>query len=356
MTPMSWKRWVLSVLGLLFGLQLLVVGINVAFDPLWCFGWYGPWNDLCEGFDERQQKTDRMLFLPFSYDTLLLGSSRVTYMTPLAGTPHAFFNNSVSSMKPREYGPFLAFARSCQNRPFGRVLIGIDFFGTNARLRSRDTFASPEAYWTRAQSPLFRWRMATGLDALQHSLEAAALNAGWKNPDGDYRRRELSRIFLPPEPEKKRRDVDQQKNDYKKNIYGDYRYESFREGYQSLLKNHPSTDFLVFTTPESAVLLRVLVEEQRFDAYAQWLRELVDVFGSIWNFMYVNRIATDMAHYKDAHHFSPTVGHYILQRLLGAPYQGPADFGVRVTSANLEEHLAWVHKQFDALVASPDTP
>ncbi len=352
MKLLSWKKWVLSVLTILCVVQLLVVAINVVFDPLWCFGAYTLWNDICEGFDERQQKTDRVFFLPFSYDTVMLGSSRVTYMSSFPNGEENIFNYSVSSMKPREYGPFLAFAQARQGHPFRHVLLGVDFFSTNALLRSRDTFEPPEAYLERTQSPFFRWRMATGFDALQHSLEAAALNAGWKNPDGDYRRRSFSRIFLFPDPEKQRSDIQQQCADYQKYIYGNYRYESARQTYQSLLQNHPSTEFLIFTTPESVALLRVLVQEQRLEDYLQWIRELVDVFGTVWNFMYVNSITTDMTNYKDAHHFSPTVGKYILQRLRNSFYEGPEDFGIRITAENLEEHLAWVRQNFEALAHS----
>ncbi len=349
MNSPSWKKWVLSVLGGIGAIQILVVALNVAMDPLWCFGFYSSWNDLSEGFDERQQKTNYVNFLPFSHDAILLGSSRVTYISPSEVPGRSFFNYAVSSMKPREYAPFVDFAQSRQGRPFRLIILGVDFFGTNGRLRSLDAFAPPKTYIERAQSPFSRWSTATSFGALRHSLEDLALNVGWKNPDGDYRRRDLSRVFLAPDQGEKQRVVEEQRAYYKEHIYGDYFYDSPYEDYASLLKNRSSTEFKVFTTPESAVLLQVLLEEGRWEDYARWMRELVEAFGVVWNFMYVNRITAELGNYKDAHHFSPQVGEYIMQRLLGIPYEGPEDFGLLIDASNLEEHLSWVRRNIGEL-------
>lgn len=346
-----WRKWVLSVVGAIILIQSLIVGINVFFDPLWCFEHPLSWNILCEGFDERQQKTDKIVFLPFSYDTLLLGSSRVTYMQPPTGEEARTFNYSVSSMKPREYTPYLNFATSRLGHPFRRVFLGLDFFGTNALLRSRDTFSSPETYFARAQSPFFRWRMATGIDALRHSLDAAALSFGWKNPDGDYRQKDGVRLFLSSDAGTRHRAIRNQIADYRHVLYGTYRYESARTIYQTMLREHATTQFLVFTTPESVPLLRVLVEEGRLEDYERWLRELVEVFGTVWNFMYANSISANLENYKDAHHFSPEVGRFILQRVLEIPGDCPEDFGILIDKNNLEEHLQWVRKNLQNLVS-----
>ena len=79
-----YKKWLLQfvvggfiVFFLIFG---GVVYFNYYIDPLWNFNHKNEWNDFQDGFDERQQKTNYILSHPFQYDSLMIGTSRVTYM------------------------------------------------------------------------------------------------------------------------------------------------------------------------------------------------------------------------------------------------------------------------------------
>lgn len=82
------------------------------------------------------------------------------------------------------------------------------------------------------------------------------------------------------------------------------------------------------------------------DALAEWMRQTVAAGGSLWNFAGINSITTNPANYVDAIHFDRGTGERLLLRACGRDQTGTAgDFGVRVTKANVEEHLRTLRQQ-----------
>ncbi len=106
-----------------------------------------------------------------------------------------------------------------------------------------------------------------------------------------------------------------------------------------LKEKYPDTQFIIFTTPISTPLFQALVEEGRLADYEQWLTDVIDVFGGVYNFMYPNTVTNDITNYFDGHHFYPEVGTMIAHRIDGTLTGVPEDFGQYVTKENLEDHL-----------------
>ena len=128
---MSYKQFIIIVLTIL----IIVVGSAASFiyyiDPMWTFNHKNAHNDVQTVIDERQQKTNAIHFQPFDYDTLLIGSSRATYINQYDFEGMKVYNYSASNLSVREYEPFLDFATKESNKPFERVILGIDFFKTS---------------------------------------------------------------------------------------------------------------------------------------------------------------------------------------------------------------------------------
>ncbi len=67
-----------------------------------------------------------------------------------------------------------------------------------------------------------------------------------------------------------------------------------------------------------------------------------------YDFSGLNTVTVDNYYYTDIVHFRPKVGDMMLKRIFGEPdVEVPRDFGVLVTSENVEEHLEFLQRQRD---------
>ncbi|HOP41492.1 MAG TPA: hypothetical protein PLI53_10670, partial [Geobacteraceae bacterium] len=105
--------------------------------------------------------------------------------------------------------------------------------------------------------------------------------------------------------------------------------------------------FVVFTTPVSKPLFCLMVRLNRLPDYERWLRDLVDVFGEVYNFMDLNSVTRDyLRNFSDCDHLFPEAGTLLAHRVLGIPDQSlPPDFGKLVARRNIEETIAAVRSQ-----------
>ena len=252
-------------------------------------------------------------------------------------------------MKPYEFLPYLRFAARRSASPLKTIILGMSFVDTNAQ--SRLTFDTPEEYIARTTSWGFRYKSLLNVELLRHSVASIRRELRGNYHDSYVRegREIVSKQMKLPVPEAIRRsEIKENMTVYRTRAYGkDYEYLDNRPVFAELKNAFPSSRFLVFTTPVSAHLLNLLVEQGLFDDYARWIADLVEVFGEVWNFMYYNEITTDDTNYKDAHHYTPQIGGKILQKMYGKSDENRHhDFGVRVIPDNLDAHLQFLQGNF----------
>jgi hypothetical protein len=109
----------------------------------------------------------------------------------------------------------------------------------------------------------------------------------------------------------------------------------------------------VFISPEPAAQLEAIRVAGLWPVYEQWKREVSQV-TPVWDFSGYNSINTepirdDMKHFLDSTHYTKEIGDRILNRLFS--YQAktvPNDFGIFLTPANIETHLATTRTKREA--------
>ncbi len=336
------------VLQIFMVAAILIVPIpllNYLVDPYWCFDHEIPIGRYQTGFDERQQKTNFLTFNKGAFDTLILGSSRVTY-TDTRDVPGRAFNFATSSMRSTEFLPYLRFASERNAQPFSTVILGVSFYETNEA--NSETFSPPKEYMEKAASPGYRYRKLFSMSLLRRTLSNIMLDLLAKDRNDSYKRegREVfvKQLHLPLPEETLLSAIAANIVTYRKQVYGEfYVYLDLMPTWGELKEAFPDMRFIVFTTPVSSHLLRLLVEEGRLDDYIRWISGLVEVFGEVWNFMYFNDVTENDFNYKDAHHYSPHVCRAIIRRACGLPRDDEfEEFGVKVTPENLEKHLTFL--------------
>lgn len=101
----------------------------------------------------------------------------------------------------------------------------------------------------------------------------------------------------------------------------------------------------VFITPSHATYFEEIYVAGLWPVWENWKREVVKI-TPVWDFSGYNSINTEpvsnqMENYLDSFHYSKEVGNLVLNRILDYHEENiPADFGVRITSDNIEFHLA----------------
>ncbi|MCP3761264.1 hypothetical protein NLX67_02520 [Domibacillus sp. A3M-37] len=332
------RQFLVMFFSILFLTLVPLAAFNYAIDPLWTFSSKNEWNDHQDVINERQQKTNQMYFQPFSYDTILLGSSRSTYIDQHQFENMNVYNYSVSNMSIREYDTFLAFAEKQSTEPVQNVILGLDFFKSSVKESSKPY--SLANYETKFEDPLYRFKNLLSLDTLDYSIQ----NARMSSQDDVSLERVYNRENVADAKgiSKKERDqnTSQKIERFKKEFYGDsYVYNPrYKEFLTIFNERHPNVNKIVYTTPISMELFDALVETGHLSDYEQWLRDLVDLYGGIYNFMYPNDVTNDLSNYFDGHHFYPETGDKIAERINAGP-DAESSFGVYVTKENIERHL-----------------
>lgn len=339
---MSYKQFTIIILSVVSTVTILFSSFNYYIDPLWTFGHQHSYNDVQIVIDERRQKTAELHFQPFTYDSLLIGSSRSTYINPHELTGMNAYNFSVSNLSIREYRSMIDFAKRQHGGELENILLGVDFFKSSTKESSVPR--SLEGNIETVTAPLYRFKNLLSYDVFEYSLENLKMSKeNVITKDRIYNRSNVANAVVLDKETVKKATVEKIER-FRTVFYGGnyVYYPEYKAVMKDLKAANPKTNFIIYTTPISTPLFQTMVEEGQLDDYERWLTDLVDVFGGVYNFMYPNSITNDLSNYFDGHHFYPPVGTMIAHQISGNSVDVPEDFGVYVTKDNLEAHLDYV--------------
>ena len=165
MDSLGFTKWFFL---LSFVLLLLVGWFVYLMDPYWSFSHSHRFNSLQFASNERVQKSNMVFFGKFNYDTLILGSSRVTFINQNDFKGMRAFNYSFSMALPYEYESYIDFAKQKRGKEFKNIIIGMDFFGSNQNIKKN--FNADEIF-SDINGLVYRYRILFTIDALKNSLE-----------------------------------------------------------------------------------------------------------------------------------------------------------------------------------------
>jgi hypothetical protein len=337
-----YRKWLIK-LFILCAAPLAAVGLfNYFMDPLWCFSGSHRWNNAQLDLNDRQQKTNALVFQKPEFDSILLGSSISTFINHNDFTGMKVYNYASPLMKPWEYSGYVANAKKAAGRDLKNIIIGMDFFGSNKIFR--DKFDEPVRYYETANSFFYRYKVLFNIktfDFSQRNLKQAR-----KVTRAVYNR-EYVRSFPDLGPRKIKL-TEQEKMAYQ-----------YNEGLPGILAGLKEAgrgaNLTVFVTPISKYWICYYYEQGLLPDYERWLRELVGTFGTVYNFMYLNPVTEDDTNFFDAGHFYPKVGTLIARKITGQE-NGNQDFGVLVTPANIEDHLMFLRSNSRACRKQTEVP
>ncbi|MGD6816379.1 hypothetical protein ACQCVE_04780 [Metabacillus sp. 113a] len=335
---MSYKKWLLSTMVLCMTPLILIGGFNLFMDPLWMFSHSHKYNHIQESFNERQQKLNKIAYTDVEFDTLLLGSSRTTYINEDEFKGHKAFNFAASGMSVQEYSPYIEFINEKRGKKVKTIILGLDFFATAENRK----IENPNTYIRNVKDITYPLKTLLSYETFS-TYSLANFEASYYGRNQFKRNYSRENTAVPKEnSESKKMKINDTVETYKRHVYGEtYRYnKNYKNLLSELKRSNPDVRFIVFTTPVSAPLYKTMIESGRFADYEHWLRDVTSVFGEVYHFMYPNTITNSSDSFYDGHHFYPEVGELIAHKVSGQPDPSiPGDFGMVLTEENLRESI-----------------
>lgn len=309
------KRLLLTTLVVIVLPVSILMGFNFYIDPLWNFSHQNKYNDHQIGFDERQQKTNYINSKSnFNYDSLMIGTSRVTYMSEKAFQKEKVFNYSLSALHIDEYLPYINYATKKNGNDFKTIYIElyVNSYDAGTKMSNQD----PSVYIKKSEDPFYKITSLFSYSTLKSSIDNYnASKSNYYSGPRSYTRENIAQTSYPND----RLDVlwNRFEQSFKATSQSKFNYDSgYKQKLLQIKNAYPNTKFVVFTDP---------VPEKRFDlilsntehrkAYERYIREIVDVFGEVYSFQGNTPITTDMDNYFDWFHYYPKVGNLMIQAI-----------------------------------------
>lgn len=311
----------------------IVAGINYYIDPLRMYTHNHENNSKQLDFNERQQKTNYLKYVNNDFNAVLLGSSRTTFINQYVFNEMRVFNYAANAMTIYEYKKFINYSKKLMSGRLENIILGLDFVGTN-KLKNKQY--SDDDYLEKTGSFLYRFKTLYSSRLLGYSIRNMRLKSDPIKPF-------YSRNNIKSEP------PSYKVNNIKKinRTLIDYSYEldgHIEEYFKSLIRENRDSTFSVFTTPVSRPQLDLYYRNGLIIYYYEWLRMLVNVFGSVDHFMYPNPVVNNMDNFFDAHHMKSHVGKRIAEYVSGKRVSD--HFGITLTKENIEEFIENYEKDY----------
>ena len=336
----KYRRFKLIFFAVSFLPLVSALAFNLIIDPYGVFAF-----PELKGINDLKPEKERTGRIYKSFDirrikpsVILLGSSRVEdglnpqYSALVNNSAGGVYNSGFQAGNTYEILRYLEHAIN-QQPELQQVVIGLDFFMFNQFLTNQSTFDEKRL------SKQYPIKDATtfllSLDALNSSKNTLIASVKDKEEKpvtkAQQRFRFWIREFLSNEQ-----------------LYGQYALSQDRlENLRSIvaLCQQQDIDLKIFISPTHATQYETIEAAGLWLTFEEWKREVVKI-TPVWDFAYHNSVTTEvisenMTHHIDSSHYSQDTGNLVLNRVLD--YESstvPQDFGVLITTENIESHLA----------------
>lgn len=326
---------------LIFIPVFMLMGFNYYIDPYWNFSHSNNNNDYQNGFDERLQKTNLLASNPPDFESLLIGSSRVTYMNSDNFQHEQVFNYSLSSMHIDEYNAYITYAEKVKGSSIEKIYMELPLHSYYANTPLPQEL--PEVYFEKAEDRLLDFTSLFSKDTYEKSMDN--YKASQKNvfsKQRSYTRGNQVETTYPSRIEEARESF---KGRYDKNGYT--KTFEYKEDYKAELfeikQQHTETKIIPFTDLAHIDRLKIYLKNPNyFDAYEKSILEIIDVYGELITFHLENELTTEDKYWLDFFHYYPNVGDAMINSLESG--EGEGEIFEYINKDNVESYLANLKK------------
>lgn len=341
----TYSKWILTTLLTALILPCIIAGINYFMDPLWCFSISHRFNQKQDDFNERQQKTNRVTFRPFDYQGIIIGTSTATTLSQKSFRGARIYNYAINALDLADYRHYVAYARKRNDRDFTYLIVGIDFI-SSAKRSSYHTM-DPENIFRETNYPLYRLKTLISIDTMMLSRRNFMNYLYGRRIHYDRENIKYTGTISPEFQEQNMKHLlahfekSEQEYSFKKFTYN----EGYRRLLEELRDDNAGSDIRPFTTPVVLEFMRLMVKNGLLDEYLRWIRDIVNVYGVCYHFMYPNAVTENYRDYfNDPNHYYPVVSDMMVDFMFNGKPPALGNFGMRIDRNNLEERLALLER------------
>ncbi len=307
------QLWIKNTLKITLVILSIVIVVNYINDPLWVFNHQNFSNKTQLGFNERQQKTNRIYFDDKNYDSILLGNSKVTYINQNNFKKGRLFNYAVSAMNIDEYDGYIDFFKEVTKKAPKYILLGIDFNSClkNTKIHS---YQAPEFYINNSKSALYKFKHLLSYSTFMHSIRNLTKFLDKKKAIYNNENVKIKVGFKKQHPENYEPNLEKIikniKVTYPDAIYNKKLIESFKK----IKNNNQASKIIAIFLPD---LFPYFTINKNRNIYERCLSDATQIFGAknIFNFMKMDKVTANVNNYYDGSHFRDYIGDLILQKI-----------------------------------------
>lgn len=278
--------------------------------------------------------------------TIIVGSSRVKQginpNNPIFEQKQPVYNLGLNGANMYELLRYVE--HSLTNQPdLETIILGLDFFMFNADLGNQPSFSEhrlDKSFLTPIDgiNALF----SVGTFSVSHNTFLASLN----QPE----RETIQNGFLVNPDSNDGETVRRFESSLRQyfSLHSDYQLSpEYLRDFEKIVQlcQENGINLIVFISPPHVSRLEAIYITRRWQIFEDWKREITRI-TPVWDFSGYNSVTSEpladyMTNYIDESHYTKEIGDLILARIFQTQKEGiPPDFGVFLTSENIEKHLA----------------
>ncbi|RCW77398.1 hypothetical protein [Saliterribacillus persicus] len=336
---MNAKKWlILFILSSIIFVAVpsaVVLGFNYYVDPLWNFDHKNKYNTLQASFNERQQKTNDISNGKFNYQSLLIGTSRTTYINQYE-FQEKVYNYGLSGQSILEYPYYISYAQERNNQIFNKIYMEMTF--SSFKSTTRMPMEHPDFYFEKSNALFYRYTSLFSYDTLQKSLDNINLSTNDKfRGHRAYHRNNVA--ITGREGNQVANELDKYAEEMKS-----IKKEKFpvNKKYNDILltinNKFSDSEIIPFTDPIPVRKLAAMLEVEAYkEGYEKWYKEMVNHFPKVYSFQKISPITENLEYWIDDSHFTPEAGTMMIKALEDP--KGNSNIITVVTKENVDMYL-----------------
>lgn len=287
--------------------------VNYYVDPLNIFG--NKYVDIIYRQNERELKSIYLQKNKKKFNTVIIGSSRTSYIPVSSYGNLTIFNYSMSGICIEEYIEYLNFFAETQGEP-SVIFLSFDFHTSNNNYGKPADSRKIIDFTKSKIKPIFYYFT---LNTLKNSLDVILQS---RDDLTEYYNRDIIKhrvnTNIPLTDESIKNTLDEYTYNYLK------RYE-YREDYKKFLltirNRFPHSRIIVIICPVHDSLFNWTIQMISDKHYGRWINDIKDIFDEIYDFSGRESITTNRMNFFDAAHFYPSVGDKIMTEIFQEMYK-----------------------------------
>lgn len=297
-------------------------------------------------FNEGQQKINLIYFHRPSYETLIIGNSRTSYLNQSLIPNSEAFNLGINALDPSQYNEYIRYAQQHNSKKINQIILTLDFEHYLSD-HSAITTNNLENLSQTTESFLYRYKLLFSYDTLLFSSKNIrnTLFNKFKKREKTY-----DQSFIADSYQKDLTSIENKVNDHVNHLKSISCEPNplYKDTLQSIKNENQDASFSVHISPLPLPVIQAYIGNQKcFEHYKLWVKDIIDVFGHTYNFMYKNDITKNyQVNFLDATHFYPKVGNAVIFKIFNDSQAPLDDFGLLITKENYEKHMDFIEKQF----------